>query len=114
MLRCDCEGASEQPHQCQLVEVGKAMPCNVPAALWMKPVEDRTAAKGARQEMPHDSSESTAGASIWLLPAAKDFDLLRTIITELSTRFGTPGFEPHLTLLGDLPARWGAYVSLLD
>jgi 2'-5' RNA ligase len=64
--------------------------------------------------MPHDHGDTAAGASIWLLPAASDADVLRSIILELSARFGTPAFEPHLTLLGDLPASWGSYVPLLD
>ena len=39
--------------------------------------------------------------SIWLMPAAPDEALLAGIVTELSVRFGTPVFAPHLTVLGD-------------
>lgn len=39
--------------------------------------------------------------SIWLLPAAADEALLGGIVRELSDRFGTPGFGPHLTVSGD-------------
>jgi 2'-5' RNA ligase len=39
--------------------------------------------------------------SVWLMPAAPDEVLLSGIVTELSGRFGTPVFAPHLTVLGD-------------
>lgn len=39
--------------------------------------------------------------SVWLMPTAADEILLKGIVTELSTRFGTPVFAPHLTVLGD-------------
>ncbi|WP_420103103.1 haloacid dehalogenase [Bosea sp. (in: a-proteobacteria)] len=39
--------------------------------------------------------------SIWLLPTASDEVLLTGIVKELSGRFGTPIFAPHLTVLGD-------------
>jgi hypothetical protein len=62
----------------------------------------------------HNPEETAAGASIWLMPAEPDAGLLRGIVGELSARFGTPLFEPHLTLAGDLHASWGAYLPLLD
>lgn len=62
----------------------------------------------------HNPDETAAGASIWLMPAEPDAAMLRGIIAELSARFGTPLFEPHLTLAGDLHASSGAYVPLLD
>ena len=64
--------------------------------------------------MQRNPDETPAGASIWLMPAELDAALLRGIVAELSERFGTPAFEPHLTLAGDLHGRWGAYVPLLD
>ncbi len=39
--------------------------------------------------------------SLWLMPAPSDEALLAGIVGELSGRFGTPLFAPHLTLLGD-------------
>ena len=39
--------------------------------------------------------------SIWLMPAAEDAVLLAGIVSELSQRFGTPLFTPHLTIAGD-------------
>jgi hypothetical protein len=39
--------------------------------------------------------------SIWLMPNAADGALLSGIVTELSRRFGTPLFTPHLTVKGD-------------
>ncbi|WP_454658780.1 hypothetical protein [Bosea beijingensis] len=39
--------------------------------------------------------------SLWLMPAPSDEALLAGIVSELSGRFGTPLFAPHLTLQGD-------------
>ena len=39
--------------------------------------------------------------SFWLMPAPSDEALLAGIVSELSGRFGTPLFAPHLTLQGD-------------
>ncbi|WP_170843388.1 haloacid dehalogenase [Bosea robiniae] len=39
--------------------------------------------------------------SLWLMPAPADEAMLAGIIGELSGRFGTPLFAPHLTLQGD-------------
>lgn len=39
--------------------------------------------------------------SLWLMPAASDEALLTGIVGDLSRRFGTPLFAPHLTLQGD-------------
>jgi len=39
--------------------------------------------------------------SLWLMPAPSDEALLAGIVGELSRRFGTPLFAPHLTLQGD-------------
>lgn len=39
--------------------------------------------------------------SLWLLPAADDAAMMAALVDELSGRFGTPVFAPHLTLRGD-------------
>ncbi|POR53282.1 2'-5' RNA ligase family protein [Bosea psychrotolerans] len=39
--------------------------------------------------------------SIWLLPKTEDETLLAEVVAELSRRFGTPLFAPHLTVKGD-------------
>lgn len=39
--------------------------------------------------------------SIWLMPAPQDGEFLSTIVADLSRRFGTPLFTPHLTVRGD-------------
>lgn len=39
--------------------------------------------------------------SLWLMPAPSDEALLTGIVSDLSGRFGTPFFAPHLTLQGD-------------
>ena len=39
--------------------------------------------------------------SLWLMPAPSDEALLTGIVGDLSGRFGTPLFAPHLTLQGD-------------
>jgi 2'-5' RNA ligase len=59
-------------------------------------------------------AHEVAGASIWLMPSDRDAVLLRGIITGLARRFGTPEFEPHLTLAGDLHDAPGVYIPLLD
>ena len=40
---------------------------------------------------------------IWLMPLSKAYALLSATITELSLKHNAPRFEPHVTLLGDLP-----------
>ncbi|WP_336811769.1 haloacid dehalogenase [Bosea sp. MMO-172] len=39
--------------------------------------------------------------SLWLMPAPSDEALLTGFVSDLSGRFGTPFFAPHLTLQGD-------------
>lgn len=39
--------------------------------------------------------------SIWLMPNDADSVLLSGIVSDLSQRFGTPEFKPHLTVTGD-------------
>jgi 2'-5' RNA ligase len=40
--------------------------------------------------------------SLWLMPEGEEQRQLADIIARLSERFGTPTFEPHVTLLGGL------------
>ena len=40
---------------------------------------------------------------LWLMPFGEAYPLLAATIAELSRRHGAPIFEPHVTLLGDLP-----------
>lgn len=39
--------------------------------------------------------------SVWLMPVAEDELMLGAIVTELAETFGTPRFQPHLTLVED-------------
>jgi sulfur relay (sulfurtransferase) DsrC/TusE family protein len=39
--------------------------------------------------------------SIWLMPSHDDEALLSLLIRDLADRFGTPHFQPHVTLRGD-------------
>ena len=41
----------------------------------------------------------TRHLSYWLIPTAKDSDILQTVINALATRFEAPSFPAHLTLL---------------
>lgn len=40
--------------------------------------------------------------SIWLMPAADDAARLERIVEDLAGRFGSPRFQPHLTLVEDM------------
>lgn len=42
--------------------------------------------------------------SFWLIPREPVRRRLASLITALAARYGTPGFEPHLTVLGDVMA----------
>lgn len=42
------------------------------------------------------------GYSIWLTPTGEVYRKLAEIISQLSKKYSTPNFEPHLTLIGDL------------
>jgi len=50
-------------------------------------------------------SPSATGYSIWLMPAGTVYDALREQISDLSREFGTPTFEPHVTLMGGLEGK---------
>ena len=45
---------------------------------------------------------TTEGHSIWLKPAEPQYEDLQRLISRLSAGAGTPGFSPHITLLGQL------------
>lgn len=49
--------------------------------------------------MAEDTTKSMH--SVWLMPAAEDELVLADIVAELAGRFGTPRFQPHLTLVED-------------
>jgi len=42
------------------------------------------------------------GYSIWLMPAGEVHRKLARIISQLSRKYSTPDFDPHVTLVGDL------------
>lgn len=44
------------------------------------------------------------GFSLWLMPSGRVRDRLARVIAELSARYTTPAFEPHITLLSGLGA----------
>lgn len=43
------------------------------------------------------------GFSLWLMPEERTYERFAELISRLSRRYGTPSFEPHVTLLGGLP-----------
>lgn len=43
--------------------------------------------------------------TLWIVPADPVKYLLQKIILDLSKKYGTPGFEPHATLLGDIEVK---------
>jgi len=42
------------------------------------------------------------GYSIWLMPTGRVYYQLSELISQLSKKYSTPNFEPHVTLLGNL------------
>jgi hypothetical protein len=50
-----------------------------------------------------DDRAGSVSRSLWLIPEPAARKVLAKILTDSSRRLGTPRFEPHLTLLGDLP-----------
>lgn len=40
--------------------------------------------------------------NLWIIPPLKTKSILQKIILDLSKKYETPGFEPHMTLLGDI------------
>lgn len=51
------------------------------------------------------------GYSIWLIPTGEVYWKLAEIISQLSKKYSTPNFEPHLTLIGDLLGSEGEIIS---
>jgi 2'-5' RNA ligase len=52
--------------------------------------------------MAKDKEPAGPRYSLWLMPEGEERRQFADIITRLSERFGTPTFEPHVTLLGGL------------
>lgn len=42
------------------------------------------------------------GYSLWLMPTGEVYDRLNTLISQLSRKYNTPDFEPHVTLIGEV------------
>lgn len=42
------------------------------------------------------------GVSLWLAPEGPEGQAMGALVSELSCRFGTPAFSPHVTLIGGL------------
>lgn len=51
------------------------------------------------------------GYSLWLMPAGDVYDRLKGLISRLSRRYSTPDFEPHVTLLSEIPGPEDEIVS---
>ncbi len=64
--------------------------------------------------MPRDKEPAGPRYSLWLMPEGQEQKEFTDIITRLSERFGTPTFEPHVTLLGGLHGEERAIVSRIS
>jgi len=42
------------------------------------------------------------GYSLWLMPTEEVYDGLNTIISQLSRKYSTQYFKPHVTLIGEI------------
>ena len=63
---------------------------------------------------PRSGAEMAEGMfSVWLMPVAEDERLLAGIVAELAQSFGTPRFQPHLTLVEDRLCEEGDLVGQL-
>jgi hypothetical protein len=51
------------------------------------------------------------GVSLWLVPDGPEAQAISALIGEMSARFGTPPFAPHVTLVGGLGADPDAVVE---
>lgn len=51
--------------------------------------------------------------SIWLMPCSEHERLFADIVRDLARRFGSPAFQPHLTLVEDMPRSCDALQPLL-
>jgi 2'-5' RNA ligase len=52
--------------------------------------------------------------SIWLMPAADDAAMLEGLVEELAARFGSPRFQPHLTLVENMERSAGDLTPLVE
>ena len=52
--------------------------------------------------------------SIWLMPRAEDEKAFATIVSSLAKRFDSPVFQPHLTLVEDMPRTCEELKPLLE
>jgi 2'-5' RNA ligase len=52
--------------------------------------------------VPKDKEPPGPRYSLWLMPGGDDARQFADIVVRLAERFGTPTFEPHVTLLGGL------------
>ena len=52
--------------------------------------------------------------SIWLMPRLEDEETFAAIIRRLAKRFGSPVFQPHLTLVEDMPRTLEELEPLLE
>jgi 2'-5' RNA ligase len=52
--------------------------------------------------------------SIWVIPAAGDLAALERLVRDLADRFGSPRFQPHLTLVEDMERSVDDLVPLVE
>ena len=57
-------------------------------------------ATGHARMKPDRTKEETY--SLWLMPTGQTRDGLKKLISELSKKYSTPRFEPHVTLIGEI------------
>jgi len=51
---------------------------------------------------------------LWLMPQKETFDEFQTIIQDLSKTYGTPHFEPHVTLISGLSGNKDLLIEKID
>ena len=51
---------------------------------------------------------------LWLMPQKEMYDEFQKIIQDLSETYGTPAFEPHVTLVSGLNGNDNAFVEKID
>jgi 2'-5' RNA ligase len=64
--------------------------------------------------LPKEKEPEGPRYSLWLMPEGEPHRQFSDIIARLSERFGTPTFEPHVTLLGGLHGEERAIVSRIS
>jgi 2'-5' RNA ligase len=52
--------------------------------------------------------------SIWLMPPSDQEEAFAAIVRDLAKRFDSPVFQPHLTLVEDMPRGWEELKPLVD